>query len=96
MILLQPVDELPCSSGWCLKILEGVDKNFKEDNYGIATERSCMQRAPSDNGERCAYVKYNHKQVYMCFCKGDLCNSSTKLTVGFMNLFIISLPLLFV
>ena len=34
-----------------------------------------MTRAPSDGKERCAYVKYRHKQVFMCFCKGDLCNS---------------------
>jgi len=27
--------------------------------------------------ERCAYVTYNHKRVYMCFCKGDLCNSAS-------------------
>ena len=35
-----------------------------------------MERAPSDNQERCAYVKKGHKQVYMCFCKGDLCNAA--------------------
>lgn len=67
--------ETPCSSGWCSKILEGVDKNSVDD-YGIATERSCMQRAPSDGSERCAYVKYNHQEVYMCFCHGDLCNTA--------------------
>ena len=70
------VSDIPCSTGWCSKLMEGVDKNFVDDDYGIATERQCMQRAPSDNQERCAYVKYNHKQVYMCFCKGDLCNSA--------------------
>ena len=70
------VSDIPCSTGWCSKIMEGVDKNFGDNDYGIATERTCMQRAPSDNQERCAYVKYNHKQVYMCFCKGDLCNSA--------------------
>eukprot|EP00092_Neocalanus_flemingeri_P011398 GFUD01012281.1.p1 GENE.GFUD01012281.1~~GFUD01012281.1.p1 ORF type:complete len:159 (-),score=29.38 GFUD01012281.1:45-521(-) len=70
------VSEIPCSTGWCSKIMEGVDKNFGDDDYGIATERQCMQRSPSDNQERCAYVKYNHKQVYMCFCKGDLCNGA--------------------
>ena len=68
------VDELPCSTGWCSKIMEGVDKTFGDDDYGIATERQCMTRAPSDGLERCAYVKYNHKRVFMCFCKGDLCN----------------------
>ena len=25
---------------------------------------------------RCAYVKVRATEVYMCFCKGDLCNSS--------------------
>ena len=69
------VDELPCSSGWCSKIMEGVDKNLGDDDFGIATERQCMSRVPSDGKERCAYVKRNHKQVFMCFCKGDLCNS---------------------
>ena len=69
------VDELPCSSGWCSKIMEGVDKNFGDDDYGIATERQCMARVPSDGKERCAYVKRNHKEVFMCFCKGDLCNT---------------------
>ena len=54
--------------------MEGVDKTFGDDDYGIATERQCMTRAPSDGLERCAYVKYNHKRVFMCFCKGDLCN----------------------
>merc|ERR1711881_185876 len=69
------VDELPCSSGWCSKVMEGVDKNFGDDDYGIATERQCMSRVPSDGKERCAYVKRNHKAVFMCFCKGDLCNT---------------------
>merc|ERR1712203_557761 len=87
------VSESPCSSGWCFKILEGVDKNFQDDDYGIATERACMQRAPSDNKERCAYVKYNHKQVYMCFCQGDLCNSA--LTKAQTNYWLLaSLPIL--
>merc|ERR1711994_960673 len=70
------VVEEPCSSGWCLKILEGRDKNFGDDDFGIATERQCLQRPPSDNQERCAYVKQNHKRKFMCFCKGDLCNSA--------------------
>ena len=59
-----------------LQILEGRDKNFGDDDFGIATERQCLQRPPSDNTERCAYVKQNHKRKFMCFCKGDLCNSS--------------------
>ena len=43
--------------------VEGLDKNFGDNDYGIATERQCMERAPSDNQERCAFVKHNHKQV---------------------------------
>merc|ERR1712062_716492 len=69
------VSQIPCSTGWCSKKVEGLDKNFGDNDYGIATERQCMERAPSDNQERCAFVKHNHKQVYMCFCKGDLCNT---------------------
>eukprot|EP00090_Calanus_glacialis_P008055 TRINITY_DN16404_c0_g1_i1.p1 TRINITY_DN16404_c0_g1~~TRINITY_DN16404_c0_g1_i1.p1 ORF type:complete len:159 (-),score=15.15 TRINITY_DN16404_c0_g1_i1:50-526(-) len=76
----QAVSDIPCSTGWCSKLMEGVDKNFGDDDYGIATERQCMQRAPSDYNERCAYVKRNHKQVYMCFCKGDLCNGALGLS----------------
>jgi hypothetical protein len=35
--------------GWCSKILENVDKSFKEDaDLGTATQRDCLQRAPSD------------------------------------------------
>ena len=55
--------------------MEGLDKNFGDNDYGIATERQCMERAPSDNQERCAEVQRGHKKVYMCFCKGDLCNA---------------------
>ena len=80
------VDELPCSSGWWSKIMEGVDKNFGDDDYGIATERQCMSRVPSDGKERCAYVKRNHKQVFMCFCKGDLCNSGRGLQASWVVL----------
>ena len=43
--------------------MEGLDKNFGDNDYGIATERQCMERAPSDNQERCAFVQLGHKQV---------------------------------
>ena len=33
------------------------------EDYGVATERQCMTRAPSDNKERCAYVVYRGKQA---------------------------------
>ena len=77
------VDETPCATGWCAKIIEGVgiDSVISED-YGIATERQCMTRAPSDNKERCAYVVYRGKQVFMCFCKGDLCNTGNRTSVS--------------
>jgi hypothetical protein len=47
----------PCSRcflpGWCSKILENVDKSFKEDaDFGIATQRDCLQRPPSDGQVR--------------------------------------------
>ena len=72
------VKTLPCASGWCQKILEDVDKvHTVDESYGGATQRDCLQRPPSDNTERCAFVKFNHKRVYMCFCRGDLCNTAT-------------------
>ena len=40
----------------------GVGSVISED-YGVATERQCMTRAPSDNKERCAYVVYRGKQA---------------------------------
>lgn len=48
-------------------------------DYGVATERNCLQRGPSDSEERCAKTDWNHKKVYMCLCQGDLCNSSTSI-----------------
>merc|ERR1712024_308721 len=68
------VSQIPCSTGWGSKKVEGLDKNFGDNDYGIATERQCMERAPSDNQERCDFVQLGLKKVYMCFCKGDLCN----------------------
>ena len=57
-----------------------TDPRYKDADYGLATQRDCLARPPSDGKERCAYVKYNRKEVYMCFCKGDLCNGATLLT----------------
>ncbi|XP_026746740.1 uncharacterized protein LOC113508002 [Trichoplusia ni] len=65
-----------CPSGWCGKLIEGTVGTFRSDDYGAATERMCLQRAPSDYEERCAYTMWNRKKVYMCFCNGDLCNSA--------------------
>ena len=76
------VKTIPCASGWCSKVLEDVDEvTSHEENYGSATQRDCLQRAPSDGQQRCAFVKLNHKQVYMCFCQGDLCNSGDSLRI---------------
>lgn len=47
-------------------------------DFDQATQRMCVQRGPDDNENRCAYTIYNYKQVYICFCQGDLCNSSHK------------------
>lgn len=63
-----------CASGWCGKIIEGVNFAFKNEEYGKATQRRCLQRGPSDGEERCANTVYDRKNVFMCFCKGDLCN----------------------
>ena len=54
-----------------------TEPRYKDADYGLATQRDCLARPPSDGKERCAYVKYNRKEVYMCFCKGDLCNGAT-------------------
>ncbi|XP_049826032.1 uncharacterized protein LOC126266301 [Aethina tumida] len=68
------IDTIPCASGWCGKIVES--ENALKEEYGVATQRVCLQRGPSDSEDRCAQTKWNHKKVLMCFCKGDLCNSS--------------------
>ena len=78
------VETPPCASGWCSKILEGVDKSNKDDDYGSATQRDCLQRPPSDGEERCAYVSLNRKKVFMCFCQGDLCNNSSIIQNSFV------------
>jgi hypothetical protein len=88
------VETPPCASGWCSKILEDVDKiHTVDENYGGATQRDCLQRPPSDNKERCAYVTFNYKKVYMCFCRGDLCNSASTLAAS--RTFIILVPFYF-
>ncbi|OQR79780.1 hypothetical protein BIW11_05494, partial [Tropilaelaps mercedesae] len=71
----------PCASQWCAKIIEG-----KEDDVDIATERICLQRPPEDQVERCAETLYQRKKVFMCMCKGDLCNSSTAIQASFLLL----------
>lgn len=52
----------------------------------MATQRMCVQRGPSDSENRCANTIYNHKKVFMCFCQGDLCNGSTRISSPFVLL----------
>lgn len=69
------VEAVPCASGWCGKVIETRDHDLKTEEYGVATQRMCLQRSPSDNEERCDDTVWSHKKVFMCFCQGDLCNS---------------------
>ncbi|KAL7304987.1 hypothetical protein TKK_0002778 [Trichogramma kaykai] len=73
------VEAVPCASNWCVKIIESQSIH---NEYGTATERNCLGRGPDDNEERCAYTKWNNKNVYMCFCKGDLCNGSSTIALS--------------
>ncbi|XP_053211072.1 uncharacterized protein LOC128394740 [Panonychus citri] len=68
------VEATPCPSGWCGKAIEG-----KEGDPIIATERMCLQRPPTDQEERCAETLYQNKRepLFMCFCRGHLCNHGT-------------------
>lgn len=59
--------------------------------YGVATQRMCLQRGPSDSEDRCAYTKWQYRKVLMCFCKGDLCNSATQLNISTIILVFASL-----
>lgn len=67
------VEASPCASKWCGKLVEGRD-----DDFDLATERMCLQRPPDDQEERCAETLYQNRRVYMCFCRGDLCNGAHK------------------
>ncbi|XP_050299810.1 uncharacterized protein LOC126738489 [Anthonomus grandis grandis] len=84
------VETVPCASGWCAKIVES--ENGPKEEYGVATQRTCLQRGPSDSEDRCAYTKWNNKMVYMCFCRGDLCNGSNGLNKA--NIFVLSVLLM--
>ncbi|CAG9804260.1 unnamed protein product [Chironomus riparius] len=83
------VTAIPCASGWCGKVIEGETGAFREDDFDMATQRMCVQRGPDDSEDRCAYTVYNYKKVFMCFCQGDLCNSSVQHR-GITKVFIIS------
>lgn len=84
------VEAVPCASGWCGKILEGGANSFKDEEYGMATERLCLQRGLADDKERCAPTVVGHTKVMMCFCQGDLCNSAS---VSSISPFILMLAL---
>ncbi|KAJ8679312.1 hypothetical protein QAD02_015099 [Eretmocerus hayati] len=66
-----------CASGWCMKIIESKNLN---NEYGIATERACLQRGPDDSEERCDFATRRNKRVFMCYCRGDMCNTSTRMS----------------
>ncbi|XP_018331232.1 protein quiver [Agrilus planipennis] len=74
------IELIPCASGWCGKMIEA--ENDVKEEYGVVHQRNCFQRGPSDSEDRCAYTKFKSRKVYMCFCKGDLCNSSSNVTVN--------------
>ncbi|KAF6199629.1 hypothetical protein GE061_005927 [Apolygus lucorum] len=80
------VQTQPCTSGWCGKILDRGANSFKDEEYGAATERLCMQRGPNDNEERCAQTIWGHTKVYMCMCQGDLCNGSAYISPSLLLL----------
>ncbi|XP_045479317.1 uncharacterized protein LOC123684195 [Harmonia axyridis] len=91
-ITVRGVKAVPCASGWCGKILETENQALKEEEYGIATQRLCLQRGPSDSEDRCAYTKWNYRNVLMCFCRGDLCNSTSSIVINnYLLLFILML-----
>ena len=60
--------------------------NFVFTEYGMATERLCLQRGLTDDEERCAPTKLGHTKVMMCFCQGDLCNSASVSSVSALTL----------
>ncbi|XP_063849147.1 uncharacterized protein LOC135093639 [Scylla paramamosain] len=72
--LMKGVEAVPCASGWCSKVIEG--KKDGED-HDLATERQCLQRSPPDDKERCSEALIGVKKVFICFCRGDLCNPAT-------------------
>ena len=86
------VEAVPCASGWCGKVIETRDHDLKAEEYGVATQRMCLQRSPSDNEERCDDTIWSYKKVFMCFCQGDLCNHGATLRSSLI--FITTFPVL--
>jgi len=86
------VEAVPCASGWCGKIIETRNSDAKEQEFDTATQRTCLQRGPSDGEERCDDTMWEYKKVFMCFCHGDLCNSAP-LTSKSYNFYLFSLTL---
>jgi len=71
---------VPCPSGWCGKTIEGV--RGPPDDFGTATERTCLSQAPPDGEERCAELRINNKASLLCVCRGSLCNSAPVFVTG--------------
>ncbi|XP_045592454.1 UPAR/Ly6 domain-containing protein rtv [Procambarus clarkii] len=86
--LVPGVEAVPCASSWCSKIIEG--KKDGED-HDLATERQCLQRSPPDGIQRCAEALVGNKKVFICFCRGDLCNSGSLVSPS-MTLLLLVVP----
>ncbi|XP_068236102.1 UPAR/Ly6 domain-containing protein rtv [Palaemon carinicauda] len=86
------VEAVPCVSGWCSKIIEG--KKDGED-HDLAMERQCLQRSPPDDKQRCAEALVKNKKVFICFCQGDLCNSSSGVGPSYLMFMVASVLFLF-
>ncbi|KAL5244335.1 hypothetical protein ACI65C_011745 [Semiaphis heraclei] len=94
-ISLEPgigVEAVPCASGWCGKIIETRNSDAKEQEFDTATQRTCLQRGPSDGEERCDDTMWEYKKVFMCFCHGDLCNNAPPASKSY-NIYLFSLTI---
>ncbi|NP_001156307.1 protein retroactive precursor [Acyrthosiphon pisum] len=86
------VEAVPCASGWCGKIIETRNSDAKEQEFDTATQRTCLQRGPSDGEERCDDTMWEYKKVFMCFCHGDLCNNAPPASKSY-NFYLLTLIL---
>lgn len=90
------VEAVPCSTGWCGKIIETRNSDAKEQEFDTATQRICLQRGPSDGEERCDDTVWEYKRVFMCFCHGDLCNNSSVIKFNYLLLtLVLGIPFIF-